>query len=203
MIDYTILELWEQQDIKCVTAHIDKSKMGLSDELADFLDHTGLPLINSGNGKRFLPFTYLSLVKVKDKDFYLLGDYSWNFRGISFIGLATAQEKVYSISIKDNLYDIVNDTLHQFLRCLACYNLFLRKYNGSMVIIKKDFRQDYQRLKEELTGIDNNAMSSKKSFWQSNVDLLEVNGYGDYLHDYEVPENLPTQDEIDKMDFPF
>jgi len=197
--------MWKELNIKLVTTSFREGEIRLSNELLTFLNEEGLPLINTGNGLHFLPFTYFPNVNIKGEDFYLLGDYSRNFIGISFIGINMSNEKIYDIYLKQDTFSVINQSLGHFLKCLAYYNTFLNKYDTD-IIDKETFRKDYQQLQDDLTRTDHKAMAAKNDFWKANIDLLEVNGYGDYLYNAGgIPdnENLPTQEEIDNMDLPF
>lgn len=196
-------DIWEKQKVKWVTTNLDKGEVNLPEEIVIFLNNTGLPLISTGNGQRFLPFTYLPSIKIKEKDIYLLGDYSRNFTGLSFIGVESINGRICDIDMKEKTYAIVNQSLYQFIQCLGLYNAFFCKYETSQKIVKEIIRDDYQQLQYQLRKTDAKAMSQEDYFWAHLIDAMKVNGYGDYLLDFEPDINIGFTDEELKNEFPF
>lgn len=213
MQDYSYLQThWKDLLVKHSAPHVSLKNMHLSDNLKKLLSELGLPLINNTiNQQHFLPFTFFTLQEVKGKQLYLIGDISPKFMGMSFIGIELYTETIYQIWINgEHEYDyfFVNQSLFQFLQCLALYNQFMAKYAQSDTIVKEEIRIDYQKLQNDIDAIDNKARQEKDYFWKLNIELLEVNGYGDYLFDnsYDDEENsedLPGQAEVNKKDLPF
>jgi len=195
MKDYTFIEsTWGDKLIKHYAAYVSLATLDISEENKHLLEYAGLPLIHSHRGWELLPFTFYHLVKVENKELYLLGDTSLGNIGHSFLGLESKNEEIYRIyqgSQGKLSYQWLNQSLYQYLLFMAHYTRFMDKdYPLPSKKSKKQVQADYQVLKENLANIDAKAMSDRSYLWADIIYSMQVGEHGDYFNDFD-PDSLP------------
>ena len=212
MKDYTLIEnTWESKLMRHSVAYVSLTNISISEENKHLLEHVGLPLEQSNGHKKLLPFTFFPSITIQDKEFYLLGDIGLVMMGINFLGLDKASEKIYKIYLDNNdksTYSFINQSLYQYLMCLAYYTNFVTTdYPEVSPESKIQVRTDYQQLKDNMASIDAKAMAEPSSFWAGSVNSIDVSGWGDYFSDIDYDNFEPLtpeeQESIDKTGFPF
>ena len=195
--DYKLIEnTWENNLAKHRFADSSLLGINISEETKYLLEYIGLPIIHSKEKPKFLPFTFYHSISINDKVFYLLGDISSLFVGIAFLGLEIGSEKIYYISqdTKNGLsYEFFNESLYQYLMCLATYIIFLENEPDFYSYPREKIRESYQRLRNELITIDKNAIGDVHNHW---AHLL-----------YNIEMEIPLSDEnlsepISNAEFP-
>ena len=128
MKDYTLIKkTWEGKLMRHSAADVSLENVNISEENKDLLKNVGLPAILSDEGEKLLPFTFFPSITIQGKEFYLLGDIGLVMMGINFLGLDKVSEEIYSIYLDNNdksTYSFMNQSLYQYLMCLAHYTNF-------------------------------------------------------------------------------
>lgn len=214
MENYTFLRnTWKGKFIKQSAAHITLANAELSEKTRLLLKNLGLPIILPNENKiSFLPFTYLSRVQIRDKSFYVIGDFSSDLSGVTLLGIEIHTEELYLIftTLNDErFYYFINQGLEQFLTCLAHFNIYQEGENTRIEKQKKpnlnDTKTIYNRLISTLKQVDQKAFDDKGSYWnqilfgiQLEVESLDKDERETYSqsNDKEFPQ-------ITRDDLPF
>ena len=170
MKDYSLIQsTWKNQLVKHSADYASLAHVTISEENRYLLKVIGLPLIFNTMDRSFLPFTYFPEIQVANKGFYLLGDVGFGTTGTSLLGLDKEQENIYVIWIhgKDDIdYKFMNQSLYQYLMCLAYYTNFIKtEYPLPSNEVNKQVQADYQKLIDDMTKVDAKAMEDPNCFW--------------------------------------
>ena len=182
-----IQEHWKGKLITQGAPHFTLEGFDLSENTIHLLSKVGLPVILPIEKKiSFLPFTYLSKIQVRDKSFYIIGDFSPSLSGVALLAIEIGSENMYTISKnheKEYFHIFMNQSLGQFLMCLAHYNIFEERLHQRQKAYYRqtasEARAEYEALKEQLHNIDAKAIENQGVHWGhclylSNMDVEAI-----------------------------
>lgn len=173
---------WQAKLIRHSAGYSTLQDINLTSEAQIILEEIGLPIILPSEYKQsFLPFTFLQQLTVQDKDFYIIGDISLNLSGVTLLAINKDDGEIYQIlKNHDHVYSyyFTNQSLTQFLLCLAYYNIFQDKVKNNTksshtkILNKK--KEAFQQLKNTLIDIDEKAINDIGSLWGQYIEDLRL-----------------------------
>jgi len=202
---------WKGKLIKQSAAHITLVDVELSEKTRLLLKNLGLPIILPNENKiSFLPFTYLLRTQIRDKHFYIIGDFSSGLSGVTLLSIEIQTEQLYLIFRNLNnerFYYFINQSLEQFLICLAHFNIYQEGENTRIEEQRKpnlyDAKTVYNRLTNMLKQVDKKAFEDKGSYWnqvlfgiQLEVESLENDERETYSQSNDKEFPRITRDDL-------
>ena len=203
---------WKDKLIEHSAAYITLANIELSEITRLILGKTGLPVIMPSEMRiSFLPFTHLTEMEVKDKEFYVIGDFSPGLSGVALLAIEKKSECIYIIDKHKDIetsYNFVNQSLYQFLMCLAIFNIreekIAQRIKENYITTGTELRSEYNAIVNEVSQIDEKAVLTEGFFWWYvlNNARWEVEARE---HDEKIPynENKKGFPQITGDDLPF
>ena len=213
-----IKDYWKEKLIKHSSAHITLADTMLDDSTRNLLKEVGLPIILPEEGvTSFLPFNHLSKINTTYQEFYIVGDVSANLSGVRLLGIEVQSGAIYTIRKtrdQSTLCSFANDSLYQFIYCLAHYNILQEEDNKRVKEGYKETatqaRKEYEEFKQKLIEIDKSALPEHNTGAYWNHILFNIRTAVESIEDDEKEGPYPPlgDDEdrfldISREDLPF
>ena len=185
-MEYDFLKnLWKNKLIQFKGDYITQSNAEVSkldNATRTILEKVGLPVILPSELLIcFLPFTHLSNIKVREREFLLFGDFSPDLAGRVFLGIDVGNQtgEIYEISKNHQnelTYGFVNQSVYQFLMFLAHYYKILEKDKQRIAEKRPEtllqLKDDHETLKNIFNQIDDRPLQIQGSYWWWVIDEM-------------------------------